>query len=82
MTAREAVLEAFNRLERRTGGRAFSPAEIVAEVRQGGWKGKDSTIRTHVISRMCANAPNHHAVVYEDLLRVDRGLYERRGGPR
>ena len=27
---------------------------------------RPSTIRTHVPSRMCANAPDHHAVTYRD----------------
>jgi len=35
----------------------------------------ESTIRTHVTSRMCANAPNHHAVTYDDLVRTDGGRY-------
>ena len=78
MTARDAVLAAFRRLESKTGRQAFSPADILAEVRLVGAPFKDSTIRTHVISRLCANAPHHHAVVYPDLERVDRGLYQRR----
>jgi hypothetical protein len=36
---------------------------------------KESTIRTHVTSRMCANSPDNHAVTYPDLIRTDVGRY-------
>ncbi len=36
---------------------------------------KDSTIKTHITSRLCANAPNHHGATYNDLERTDRGTY-------
>ena len=61
MTAREAVLEAFRALEQRTGRSVFKPREIVAEVTSSTTQFRESTIRTHVISQMCANAPVHHA---------------------
>ena len=35
----------------------------------------ESTIRTHVTSRMCGNAPDNHAVTYDDLVRIDAGRY-------
>lgn len=75
MTCRDEILMAFAALERRTGREAFSPAEILSEMRRTGTAYADSTIRTHVVSRMCANAPDHHAVTYGDLERVDAGLY-------
>ena len=34
--------------------------------------------RTEIVSRMCADAPVHHATAYEDLERVSRGQYRRR----
>lgn len=75
MTCRDGVLAAFTRRRARTSHEAFSLEEIVREVRSLGSDYRESTIRTHVISRMCANAPDHHAVVYDDLERVDHGLY-------
>lgn len=39
---------------------------------------KEPTIRTHVTSRMCIDASDHHATVYADLNPVDRGVYRRR----
>ncbi|GLG01228.1 hypothetical protein Alches_12670 [Alicyclobacillus hesperidum subsp. aegles] len=35
----------------------------------------ESTIRTHVTSLCCVNAPNHHATVFSDFERMDRGVY-------
>jgi len=79
-TCRDEVLKAFGRLEDRHGRTTFSPAEIVQEVMSVTDRFKESTIRTHVVSRMCADAPDHHAVVYRDLDRAGHGLYRRRGG--
>ena len=78
MTCRDEVLAAFARLMARTSREAFSPAEIVREVRSQGSKCRESTIRTHVVSRMCVNAPDHHAVVYDDLERIGPGIYRLR----
>lgn len=78
ITCRDEVLAAFERLTARTSRDAFSLTEIVREVRSHGSDYRKSTIRTHVTSRMCASAPDHHAVVYDDLKRVGRGLYRLR----
>lgn len=78
MTCRDDVLAAFARLMARTSREAFSLKEVVREVRSQGSSYRESTIRTHITSRMCANAPDHHAVVYDDLERVGHGLYRLR----
>lgn len=36
----------------------------------------ESTIRTHVTSRCCLNAPSHHGTVYNDFERIERGVYK------
>ncbi len=77
-TCRDAVLDAFSRLEQRHGRRDFQLDEIVAETVAYDPQYKKSTVRTHVTSRMCVDAPEHHASVYGDLTRVDRGIYRRR----
>jgi hypothetical protein len=74
MTCRDEVLAAANRLRRR-GRPVFSPRDVLAEMESEGTQYSPSTIRTHVTSRLCADAPDHHGVVYDDLVRVDRGLY-------
>ena len=79
MGAREEILEALTSLCRRTGSDTFTPQDVVDELaRRGSWY-SPSTIRTHVVSRMCANAPNNHGTVYRDLERVGDGRYKRRG---
>ena len=77
-TCREAVLAAFERLERRHGRKVFDLWEIVQEVLTATDHFAESTIRTQVGSVMCVQAPTNHATTYEDLDRVDRGKYRRR----
>lgn len=76
-TCRQEILDAFAALERRHGRDTFSPTELVAEVLARGSAHPESTIRTHIVSAMCVNAPPNHAVRYPDLERVGRGSYMR-----
>lgn len=73
--AREQVLAAARLLAARSPDGTFTVAEVVEEVRRSDGRLADSTVRTHVVSRMCVNAPDHHATVFPDLERVDRGRY-------
>lgn len=77
-TCRDEVLSAFDRLERRHGRREFQLSDVVTEVLASNDSYEESTIRTHITSRMCRNAPDHHATTFDDLERVGRGLYRRR----
>ena len=77
-TCREGVLGAFARLERHHGRTDFELADVVAEVLAVSSSHAESTIRTHITSRMCRDAPDHHARTFDDLERVERGLYRRR----
>lgn len=74
MTCRDEVLAAAAKL---VGDRIdpFSLDDVKKEMRRRGSRYENSTISTHVTSRMCANAPRNHARVYDDLVRVGRGLY-------
>jgi hypothetical protein len=74
-TAREEILLAVADIVRRSGRDDFELGDVLAEMRRRGSQHSESTIRTHVTSRMCANAPNHHATTFEDLWRLDRGRY-------
>jgi len=76
MTCRDEILNCTNRIIHRRGINEFSLQEIIDCMRSIGTNYKESTIRTHVTSRMCANAPKHHAVKYEDLERISRGMYK------
>ena len=75
VTCRDDVLAAMRTLQRRHGRRDFALFEIVHEVQARGTIYKETTIRTHVFSYMCADTPDRHAVVYDDLVRVSRGRY-------
>lgn len=78
MTCRDEVLAALTRLEGRHNRSVFELAEIVTEVLSATSEFTESTIRTHVTSRMCADAPDHHAKTNDDVERIARGQYRRR----
>ena len=75
MTCRDEILEAATRLMRRNGEDSFSLADLIAEMKNSGTSYQESTIRTHVTSRLCANTADHHAVTYSDLERIGHGRY-------
>jgi hypothetical protein len=78
MTARDEILAALPALCARTADGTFTPQDVIDELRQRGSRYAPSTIRTHVVSRMCANASDHHARTYDDLERLTDGRYRRR----
>ena len=78
MTLRDDILDAIRVVMARSGSDVFSVHEVVDELQNRGTQYTAGSIRTHVVSRMCANAPAHHARVYNDLIRVERGLYKLR----
>lgn len=75
MTCRDEVLAAFHGLTRRTGRNVFAITDILKYMKEQGTGHAESTIRTHITSRMCANAPDNHGTTYSDLIRIGRGLY-------
>jgi predicted RNase H-like HicB family nuclease len=66
------VLEAARRLCRERGGWTFRPDEAVRALPHL----NASTIRTHVVSRCCVNAPKHHPHRWAYFRRTGRGTYE------
>lgn len=78
MTCRDEVLDAFARLERRNDRKVFELVEVVREVQSRTSQFAESTIRTHVSSRMCVDAPDNHATTFADLDRVGHGRYRLR----
>jgi predicted RNase H-like HicB family nuclease len=72
MSVQQEVLETVQRLCRERGGWTFSPDEIVRAL-----PGLNpSTVRTHVVSRCCVNAPENHAHRLAYFRRISRGVYE------
>lgn len=74
-------MQAIADIVQRSGREDFELSDVLVEMRQGGSPYSEATIRTHVTSRMCADAPNHHASTYDDFDRLNRGHYRlRRSG--
>ena len=73
MSARKEILQAIPAAVASDG--AFTVRRVVAELARRGTVCSDSTISTHIISRMCAEAPDNHATTFDDLQRVDRRVY-------
>jgi hypothetical protein len=74
---RDEVLAAAAHLQS-LGQADFTPDEIVRYMSQQHSKYAVSTIQTHVVSLMCANAPKNHGTKYADLLRIAPGRYRLR----
>ena len=75
MTCRDEILICANRIVAERGSNDFTIDDILTCMRAHGTAYTESTIRTHITSRMCRNAPKHHGTTYDDLERVDRGVY-------
>jgi hypothetical protein len=80
-TARAEILAAVASILNRSGGNEFELNDVLVEMNRTGSRYSESTIRTHVTSRMCVNAPDHHASTFDDFERVDRGRYRLRIKP-
>lgn len=74
-TARDEILTAVKSIVREKEVKHFSVSEVLEYMKEDGTSYKESTIRTHIISKCCSNAPNHHASVFNDYERVGKGLY-------
>ena len=75
----EAV-EAASEIVRRKGRNEFTVQELIILLQDRGTSYAESTIRTHVVSRCCVNAPDNHLVTYEYFERIARGIYRVLGG--
>jgi hypothetical protein len=75
MTCRSEILKCIAEIKLNTGRDEFSIEDVIQAMvtRRTGYK--ESTIRTHITSRMCANASQNHAVKYRDIERIATGLY-------
>lgn len=75
MTVRSDILTVVRSLVMRRDDDTFSMAEVLEAMHRAGTRHADQTIRTHVGSVMCINAPSNHAVGYPDFERIDRGRF-------
>jgi len=74
-SCRDEVVAAARAITAARRKNEFSVQEIVDYLEGKGSGYAEATIRTHVVSRCCANAPNHHGVTYKDFERIARGKY-------
>jgi len=72
MAIQEEVLRAARRLCRERGGWTFTPQEVVRALPHL----NESSVRTHIVSRCCVNAPKNHPHKWDYFNRVRRGVYE------
>lgn len=72
MPIHDEILGAALRICRERGAWTFSANEIVRALPHL----NTGTIRTHVTSRCCVNAPRNHPHKWDYFKRVDRGVYE------
>ena len=72
MKIHEEILTTARRLCIAREAWTFTPAEIVHALPHL----NERSVRTHVVSRCCTNAPSHHAHRWPYFKRVDRGVYE------
>jgi predicted RNase H-like HicB family nuclease len=72
MSVQAEVLEAVTRICRERRQWTFAPNEVVRALPHL----NPSTVRTHIVSRCCVNAPANHAHRLDYFRRVGRGEYE------
>jgi len=78
MTCTEELIESANAVVDRKGVNDFGIGELVREMRLRGTGYAESTIRTHIVSRCCSNAPKNHGTKYDHFERIGRGRYRLR----
>jgi translation initiation factor RLI1 len=78
MTCRDEIIDCIRQIIQQKGQNEFTIQEVVGYMQARNTRYRESTIRTHVASRMCSNTPEHHAVTYDDLDRIGYGVYRLR----
>ncbi len=72
MAIHNEVLSAARRLCRERRGWTFKPEELVRALPDL----NASSVRTHIVSRCCVNAPKNHPHKWDYFQRIRRGVYE------
>ena len=72
MAIHDEVLQAARRICRERGEWKFTPQDIVRALPDL----NESSVRTHVVSRCCINAPKNHPHKWDYFRRTHRGVYE------
>lgn len=72
MAAHEEILAAVRRIAGARRDWTFTPDEIVRALPHL----NPGTVRTHVTSRCCSNAPKNHPHKWDYFIRIERGRYQ------
>lgn len=72
MAIHEEVLATARRICRERGEKTFRVIDVVCALPHL----KESSVRTHIVSRCCVNAPKHHPHRWPYFRRLGRGEYE------
>src|SRR5271165_7245378 len=72
MHVHDEVLAAANQIGRERGDWTFTPLEVVKALPIL----NESSVRTHIVSRCCVNAPRNHPHKWDYFRRVGHGRYE------
>lgn len=75
MTCRDEILACVKEITIHLSTEEFCINDVIRCMERKGSQYSESTIRTHITSRMCANAPDNHAVTYDDFERAGYGKY-------
>ena len=75
-SCRDELLEVAKDVISRKGKNEFTVLEIVKAMEEHGTVYKESTIRTHITSKCCVNAPANHNERFSDYQRIEHGLYK------
>ena len=76
MNCRDEILFTVQQIIKAKGINEFTISEVLHNMKIKGTKFNESTIRTHITSRLCGNAPDNHPVTYDDFERIGRGVYK------
>ncbi len=74
-TCREELLTIIKDFVKNKGENKIYLSEIIKLAKEKKINYSESTIKTHISSKMCKNSPQHHQTKYNDLERISRGLY-------
>lgn len=72
MTCRDEILRCINK---NSPTSEFSITQVLRWMDDAGTTYAESTIRTHIASKLCADSPDNHDTTYDDLVRVGHGKY-------
>lgn len=75
-TCRDELLLATKAIIKIKGENRFTPKEVIEYMKSNNTNYAESTIRTHITSRCCSNAKDHHAVTYNDYEALGNAQYK------